>query len=158
MAGPAASVILKDRLSVLQKQDIRQAISERASMVDGHDFWVDERLFIINIGPEYDGELDDYNENGVPDMIGWVPFDVVGFAAMSNRKIDHQLLAELCLYFARRLDGLIDFGGELPCRTQQGQLFSVSYESANHEVCTYHIGDVKFLEHWLKQPEFRMVK
>ncbi len=79
---------------------------------------------------------------------------------MCNQQKDHHLLAEICLRFAKKFDGFIDFDGELQINSTKifGKLFSVQYVAASGKECMYHVGNVEFLEWWIKQPEFRMIK
>ncbi len=160
MAGPVASIILSTHITEEQRLFIRKEIIDISSHIEGDDFWVQERPFIVIIGPEYEEEIDDYIDNGLHSLIGWTPKDIVGFAAMCNQHIDHHLLAEICLRFARKLDGLIDFDGELQINSTNtpGELLSVQYVAASGKECIYHVGNVEFLDWWIKQPEFRMIK
>ncbi|MBN2023989.1 MAG: hypothetical protein JW809_14490 [Pirellulales bacterium] len=113
MAGPAAAILLREPMSADTRADVRGNIRRLASEVDGDDFWIQGRPFILTLGPEYENELEEYAESGVPHIIGWPPRDVIGFAAMCNDRQDHRFLAEPCLRFCQRMQGMVDFGGAL---------------------------------------------
>ena len=111
MAGPTAGVLLPEPMSDETKADVRAETRRMSTFVcddfwirDDPDFWVQERWFFVGLGPEDDGELDEYFFHGVPELIGWPPRDTLWFAAMANDRQDHRLLAELCLHFARKMN------------------------------------------------------
>jgi hypothetical protein len=160
LAGPAAGILLAQLMTDEQRPAVRDTLSDLSDHVQGNDLRVRGRPFIVIFGPEYEGELDDYVADGLADIIGWTPKDTLGFAAMCNRQVDHRVLGELCLRFAQLLDGLVDFDGELPASATHGPatLFAVPYEAENGRRCRYHVGNAEFLEWWLKQPDFRMIK
>jgi hypothetical protein len=90
--------------------------------------------------------------------LGYVPTSAIHVFAFANAKIDHRILAELAIYFARRFGGLIDFGGTLgEICVATGKLFSIPY-SAGSLPPAFHVGDSRFLEQWLSDPCFHMVK
>lgn len=75
--------------------------------MEGDDFWILGRPFMLSF---------DSNEpvtEEVSTVLGWSPQEAVVLAAMCNDRLDHRLLGELCLHFARQLEGWIDFGGAL---------------------------------------------
>ncbi|PHR98978.1 MAG: hypothetical protein COA78_25505 [Blastopirellula sp.] len=156
MAGPTASVIIREPLSAEQRSKVADLVSSKASQVEGMDFWVNDRPFLWSIGEDYPGEL---AEEDLSELIGWQPQDQVIFAAMCNDQVDHRILAELCIEVARLLDGLVDFGGWLGDLepSDVGQLWASPYESISGPVFS-HLGTPEFLAWWLKQPNFRMVK
>jgi hypothetical protein len=186
MAGPVAGILLPDKMTEGTKAGIRVEIQRMSTIVEGDNFWIQNEPFILILGEEYEGQMDEYKDNGVPSLIGWVPHDEVSFAAMCNGDQDHLLLGELCLRFVRKLGGLVNFGGPLPFpmppevadrywrggsnwaefesySTQMtsgipGKLYTVPYVTANNANWVYQIGDVEFMEAWLKHPHFHMVK
>lgn len=176
MAGPGASILLPDSLSEVRATEVRAEILRTAEKVEGNDFWIDGRPFIVWFGEEYPGELDELCEVGLPDVLGWKPNATLGFAAMCNGQEDHRILAELCVLFGRKLDGIIDLGGRIavgpsfdglsatqPVRIEtpdnlQGVLFATSYLTAMGVYATCHFADTTLMESWLKDSRFRMVK
>jgi len=138
-----------------------------ADSVNGSDFWLKQRPFMLIVGPEYPEAMSEVLENGLPELLGWPPGDVVTFAAMCNGDEDHRLLARLCIDLAEKHAGIVDFGGHLSIhpRAENGEpgkaaraenpaglvgtLFATS--------CS-HYGDVAFARSWLQHADFRMVK
>lgn len=167
MAGPVASVLLRSKPTPEQIAELRRAIAQTADTVNGDDFWVDRRPFVLSTGPEYPEEISEICDAGLPLVLGWRPEDLVRFVAMSNSEEDHCLLAALCIQLAEREEGIIDFGGYLPVGPNldgatpqnavrvenpaglKGVLFATSLS---------HYGDVSFARSWLRHPQFRMVK
>ncbi|MCP4178778.1 MAG: hypothetical protein GY756_13520 [bacterium] len=160
MAGPVASIITGNIISEDQIQEIKKYINENASLIKTEGFWIRERPFIINFGLEFKEELQEHIENGISDIIGWEPKDKIIISAMANQEIDHKILAELCTNISQKLNGLIDFTGELNIGDEriQGTLFKVPYKNINGEISYNHIGDIEFLIHWMKNNNFRMIK
>jgi len=160
VAGPTAGILLAELMTDEERLSVRSVISDLSNHVEGDDFWVQERPFIVTFGPEHENELDDFVAGGLSDMMGWTPKDTIGFAAMCNQQVDHRLLGEICLQCAKSLDGVIDFGGELPARPSHapGTLYTVPYRGATGHECRYHVGNAQFLAWWLNQPNFRMIK
>ena len=111
MAGPVASVLLPAKLTDERVASIRDGIRRIADSVTGSDFWVNQRPFILIVGPEYPEEMSEVRANGLPELLGWSPEDVVTFAAMCNGDEDHRVLAQLCIELAEKEAGVIDFGG-----------------------------------------------
>lgn len=156
MAGPSASVIVKTPLSEIQLGQIEDLVRSKAELIQGKDFWIQGHPFSWEHGEEYPGEL---SECDLQSHIGWQPDDQVILVAMSNDNESHRILAELCVEFARMLDGLIEFGGALRLCTEPtiGQVWEYEYESVSG-ISVAHLGTPEFLGWWLKQPNFRMVK
>lgn len=176
MAGPTASLLLPALSSEERRTRIRREVERNANLLDGDDFWVEGRPFILSFGEEYEGELNDIIEAGLPSVLGWRPQDLLRLAAMCNDPVDHRILAQLLLRLAQILGGVIDFGGSvlpepsldgptpsLPARVEApaglaGVVFATSYaiEAGRYGTCQY--GDPAFLEAWLQHSTFRMVK
>ncbi|WP_437943138.1 DUF6368 family protein [Sorangium sp. So ce281] len=167
MAGPVASVLLPSRMNVERVAALRRGISRIADEVHGDDFWVDQRPFILTVGPEYPEANSEILEAGLPEVLGWSPEDVVSFAAMCNDDQDHRLLARLCIDLAEAEGGVIDFGGQLaigpqlddlqddkPVRVENpGGVTGVLFATARS-----HYGDAELARSWLRHASFRMVK
>jgi len=167
MAGPVASVLVQAKLTDERVTSLRDGIQRIADSVNGSDFWLKQRPFILIVGPEYPGEMSEVLENGLPELLGWSPEDIVTFAAMCNGDEDHRLLAQLCIDLAEMHAGIIDFGGHLsigprPESDQPGK--AVRVENPAGVVGTLfatscsHYGDVAFARSWLQHADFRMVK
>ncbi|WP_417381151.1 DUF6368 family protein [Gimesia sp.] len=160
MAGPSAGIILPELLTQVKKNDILMYLESISSQVRGkYDFWIEDRPFLYTEGPESDEALQISIEEEVPEVIGWIPQDSIGFAAMCNSAQDHHILGELCLYFARELSGLIDFGWTLGNLTDyRGMLYEIHYNKHNGLNMFYHMGDAEFMKYWLQHPWFHMIK
>ena len=115
-------------------------------------------------------------------------YSIIGFkhsfqlelAAMCNDKIDHQLLAELCIVFAKMFDGLINLNGAItpPQNEVKNKLKNYPYVSAEEAIAYSNtisginhivrygtdnewfvqIIDVEYLQNWLLHKDFRMIK
>ncbi|WP_437522563.1 DUF6368 family protein [Sorangium sp. So ce726] len=167
MAGPVASVLLPSKMSVERVAALRAGISRIADEVRGDDFWLDQRPFILTVGPEYPEAISEHLEAGLPEVLGWSPEDVVSFAAMCKDDQDHRLLARLCIDLAEAEGGVIDFGGRLaigpqldglqddkPVRVENpGGVMGVLFVTARS-----YYGDVALARSWLRHPSFHMVK
>lgn len=181
MAGPTASVILPQAIGDELRADIESEIQRMSTRVEGEDFWLNHRPFILIMDP------DEFQCPHIAKIVGWTPRADIGFAAMCNRDEDHRLLGEICLYFARKMNGLVDFGGALyppiigevnalwekhssgrgttwdewqpyfdeMMKGMRGTLYTVPTVERDW---IYHVGDAEFLEFWLEHPNFRMVK
>ena len=176
MPGPAAGVLLAELLSDDRRLQVRQEIDRVASRVRGDDFWIYGRQFFVMFGEEYPGELDQLAREGLSTILGWTPKAVVGFAAMLNSDEDHRDLARLCIRVVKTLGGVIDLNGPItagpslsstaptaPLRLEPlgegcGVLLVTSYLITEGRYGTAHYCDVDFLERWLNDPAFRMVK
>jgi hypothetical protein len=112
--------------------------------------------------------------SGLAKALGWTPRDAIGFAAMCNQPKDHRILGALCARFARRFDGIVDLGGRVlegvetgaagePIRVvnprnTRGILFVVSHVSEDGRRWDSQLCDAEFMESWLTDDSFRMVK
>src|SRR5262245_41912274 len=179
MAGPTTGLLLPDLLTPQRVEDVRSQVRSLASSVEGDDFWIRGRPFLLSFGPDYPEEFEELAATGLPSVIGWTPRDAVNFSAMSNRDVDHRLLGELCLSFASQLGGLVHFGGDLEglptlpvdrpspaLRIETlgglaGSLFAAPfgpYGDGPGRYGTLHFGDSEFLRAWLRHPRFHLVK
>jgi hypothetical protein len=176
MGGPGASIILREKLDSLRVERVLEVLGHLGARRTGTEFTIDERPFVVWFGEEYLGELREREEGGLPELLGWRPADSVGFAAMCNEQVDHQLVAEICAEVAERLGGIIDFGGpiglgpvfpkEAPHRPMKivnpggvpGLLYATCYEIHPGRYGTCHFGDAALLRSYLQLPSFRMVK
>ncbi|MFD3851415.1 DUF6368 family protein [Streptomyces microflavus] len=151
------------------------------------DFWVrdasalglrafdpaDVGVFFLSEDEEMPAEDEDYLAFSRPPVQGLI----VG--AGCSESVNHVLLGHLTLALARRLDALVDFDGllgghrtagedtsneavlararalasELP-----GRLAEVSYDTGGGGRWLRHVGDVEFLEAWLRHPDFHLIK
>jgi len=175
MAGPFASVLLPAPLTAADQLRIVDDIAGLAGRVEAHDFWLEDRPFIVTFD-EGREELEESCLDGLPSVLGWKPRGALSFGAMCNRDRDHELLADLCIHFAERLGGLIDFGGQLPLGPDlggpfpampvrvdnpgglPGVLYATSYQTCQGHYATCHYGDVAFLRAFRHLSGFRMVK
>jgi hypothetical protein len=176
MAGPTAAVLSRDPLDSARIAQIHEILDGLRAERSGSDFWIDGRPFFIWFGEEYEGEMQEIVHSGLPKVLGWIPRDCVGFAAMCNDRIDHELLGRLCITVAQKIGGIVDLSGtiptwpDLPAGEQpsamkvvnpnglRGTLFVASYLIESGWYGTKHYTDASLLESWLTSANFRMVK
>jgi hypothetical protein len=150
MAGPVAKILTK---STVDTGAILKMIRTKSDIMEGSDFWMSGRAFIVSFGEEYKGELIAYE--GLGDWLHWMPADIICFSAMSNQEIDHEIMGALCLEFAASLDGVVDFCGSIDEYTKDPKFLH-----GNDAFCYdgSHMMKRKAFEEWLRHPDFRMVK
>ena len=191
MGGPSAGILFPAPLSDATKVAVREEIHRLTPSIEGDDFWIEGSPFILSFGFEYEEVTQEYEENRVPEIIGWMPRDKITFIAMCNDAHSHRVLAELCTHFSQKMGGLIDLCGSLtPLISDElkqlfhdeyilgktfnwaswephvqntfkdfpGKVYTVVYTPDRGGTCAYHICDVKFLEAWMRQPHFHMIK
>lgn len=175
--GPTSSVLLDRKIDV---EEIRQVDAFIKSVAKGEikstkstrDFWIDpKKLFTsYEIGSEgqfsihFDNELSEMDKDEVVEIEKLTAQKIhsqIAISAGCNQKGDHNVLGELTLQIAQLLNGLIDFGGDLNSYKKgvveelRGKAYSIGY---NHGKYAYHIADSEFLSHWIKHPNFGMIK
>ena len=176
VAGPTAGLLLPDLLTPQRIEGVSSQVRSLASSVEGDDFWIRGRPFLLSFGPDYPEEFEELAATGLPAVIGWTPRDAVNLSAMGHRDEDHRLLGELCVTFASQLGGLVHFGGDLEglptlpvdcpstaLRVESlgglaGSLFAAPFEYRPGQYGTLHLGDAEFLRAWLRHPRFHLVK
>jgi len=154
---------------------------------DDVDFWVrdgsvlglpsfdrvDTGVFFIVEDEEIPAQDEDYSAFERPPVQGLI------LGAAGSGPTNHRLLGHLALALAHRLDALIDFDGLLASRpatgagsgdaavldrarslasTLPGKVAEVSYDTWRGGRWYRHVGDVEFLEAWLRHPDFHLVK
>jgi hypothetical protein len=91
-------------------------------------------------------------------LLGFRPDRAVHAFACVNASVDHRILGELALFLARHFNGLVDFGGTLGhVATPTGKLLTIAYADSTIAE-TFHVADAPFLQWWLRQSDFHMVK
>jgi Family of unknown function (DUF6368) len=176
MAGPTAAVLFGSKLTDAHRAALRTRLDCGAPSGQYDDFRLEERPFILNLGPRSPQELFVDETNDLRQVFGWTPEDEVSFAAMCNDREDHRLLARLCVELAEEAGGVIDFQGALsigprldgsnparPVRASNpegldGVLWATAYRTVWGSLATAHYGDVAFVREWLADPRFHMVK
>ncbi|MFD4689016.1 DUF6368 family protein [Streptomyces sp. NPDC058463] len=130
-------------------------------------------VFFLSEDEEMPAEDEDYSAFARPPVQGLV----VG--AGCSGSVNHILLGHLALAFARRLDALVDFDGLLSSHPAAGgdagdevllararvlasvlpgRLAEVSYDTGGGGRWLRHVGDVEFLQAWLRHPDFHLIK
>ena len=126
--GPTVGVILPKRLSASQE---RWSVSTIGldSEVRG-SFFVQGREFFYNPAPDSAAWLEEYEAEGVPELIGWTPAWFISFAALTNEKSSHRVIGQLALEHAQEFGGIIDFDGDLapPIVGETERLFEEWFE------------------------------
>ena len=102
-----------------------------------------------------DPDDDEFQSLGT--VLGFVPQSRVSFAAMSNQSVDHEILGRLCSRLARSVNGIIDLHGRLVLAEQVDGLFQVPFPSVSG-VALYHYCTSDFMDWWLMQERFRLIK
>ena len=91
-------------------------------------------------------------------VLGFEPAHAVHAFAYANASIDHRILGELAVFLAHHFGGVIDFGGLLgPVTSPVGRLLTIPYSGSTLGEC-FNIADAEFLQWWLQQDDFHMVK
>jgi hypothetical protein len=94
-------------------------------------------------------------------QIGFRPHGHIQLEAGCNGDIDHLLLGHIAFCLIENLGGYIDFGGVLLDRKNnpvyEGKLFDIWYENPNGKLY-YQIADKLFLENYIKDNNFRLIK
>lgn len=134
MAGPVAAVLLPNPITDEFRQGIRSYLHSLASSVEGEDFWIKNRPFILVFDPDDGAQLKEYIEDGIPLKLGWTPADRFAMAANCNDPIDHRILGETMLRLVRRVSGAIDFCGALlpPVDDQVRKLYDSMLKGTDH--------------------------
>ncbi len=193
MGGPGAAILFEHPLTD-EKKDMAYAeikfladafFHERGVNEWEDNFWIAGEPFCYDIGEEYEGELLDYQEE-LEGSFEWVPQDIISLGANCNNKVSHRLLGYLCMRFARKLDGIIDFGGTLLPNSRDKvflRLWSEHFSgkrvawklveryhtqmvkgmrgrlwSIHDEGWPCHMCDHEFMEAWLNHKDFHMIK
>ncbi|MFD9537384.1 DUF6368 family protein [Streptomyces sp. NPDC060010] len=150
------------------------------------DFWVrdssslglcafdpaDVGVFFLSEDEELPAEDEDYSTFSRPPVQGLI-------VAGCSGPVNHMLLSHLTLALARRFDALVDFDGLLSgyrtvgddksheavlararamASALPGRLTEVPYGTRDGGRWLRHVGDVEFLEAWLRHPDFHLVK
>ena len=103
-----------------------------------------------------DGEMEMF---AIKSIVGFTPSVAVHVYAYSNSRDDHLVLAEIALYLAGRFEAVIDFGGNLgELDWHPGWIAEIPYEVSESRSATYHVSDVRFLESWITDEYFHMIK
>jgi len=176
MAGPTAAILVRAQLTNEHIESVRAIAMSGADAIQGHDFWLKGRPFILSVGAQHSGALEGELEGGLELALGWQPEDIISVAAMCNDDEDHRLLAEVCLRLCESFDGIVSFGGRIavgpvhdsshgsdPLRIENpsglpGVLYATSYETAAGSYVTAHFADATFMRAWLTNPGLRMIK
>jgi hypothetical protein len=113
------------------------------------------RPFGFNAG---DVGLEKDEVDALAERFGFVPASAIHVFAYANDPVDHRILAEIGLFFARRYEGIVDFGGNLGAvNARSGIVFEIPYV-LHGTPPAFHVADAAFLEEWLTDPSFHMIK
>ena len=128
MAGPRASVLLREPLIRAQLREMYAWLSEIASTIVGHrgrrgawDIWMDgapigcptgEHQCTISIAVQ-DREIDEDVEAAVQQALDYRPAQEIFISAGCNGKIDHCLSGRIALHFAQQFDAIVDMYGTI---------------------------------------------
>jgi hypothetical protein len=113
------------------------------------------RPFGFNIGQV---GLEKEELNAVEQAFGFVPTAAINVFAYANAPVDHRILAELGIFFVRGYGGIVDFGGNLGAvNGRSGIVVEIPYV-VDATPATFHVSDAAFLEAWLTDASFHMIK
>ena len=174
MAGPTATILLAKDLTPAQVRLLGDTIHSISDIVCGDDFSVittrpiggdaefAARPFVSSSGRIGDPLAFAYTEselNQIRDLMGVSPIVSLTFAAMCNDQIDHEILARLCCYTAKKLDGIVDLNGTIACDTdEQSGLYEIEYQNHLYQIVSRQICRSDFLASYISHHDFRMVK
>lgn len=80
--------------------------------------------------------------------------------ANCSGSVSAMILAKLALVLLNEFGGYIDFTGKLDIQslTYPGELLKLPYLGSDGELYYSHLGDKVFLEYWMRQNDFYMIK
>lgn len=94
----------------------------------------------------------------VAQAFGFTPISAINVFAYANAPVDHRILAELGVFFVRRYGGIVDFCGNLgTVRAHSGTVVEIPYR-VDGLPAVFHVSDAAFLEEWLNDAAFHMIK
>jgi hypothetical protein len=182
MAGPVASLLLRQPLTEDQLKDLEGWLNE-VGRITGVDNPPDERYsadfvftnfsplvtdpanpsctFLLDLIDPFTNEefrYEDGEKESLQEKLGFVPKELILVSAMCNQPLDHRLLAHLLIELAGKFGAdLMDLHGELNNRPDlPGKIIEIP--SAEHPGFVPIIVDVEFLKNWLNHPNFHMIK
>lgn len=146
MAGASALVLLRNKISDSQREELKNYIQSVASEVEEQSFWIAGRPFI------WWDELAE-EELAAQEVQGWHPQDVIGFAAMCRGLASETFLAMLAARVAQMFGGVIALGCHIRSFTSDSILVMEGRFEMEHE--DYVTPD--YLHHWIGHPAFRIL-
>lgn len=167
--GPTLAILLRHDADIPTPQELLEIgrsldpsvrtpieISIRSTASVGGDVHVNEgRPFGFSIGGV---GLEKEEVNTIEKAFGFVPTAVINVFAYANALVDHRILAQLGIFFARRYGGIVDFGGNLGAvKGRSGTVVEIPY-LIDATPAAFHVSDVAFLEEWLAEASFHMIK
>ncbi len=182
MGGPGAMVLLKEPIDA---EEVRGLMMQAFLPASWEDDWhlCDPSAFgmpedLVDAGPTAVVVRPPHRANPrLAKAIGFTPATAIIVSMGANQRVDHRLAGHLCLVLALEYDGLIDFSGSLVpfpwpddipivkrTREQDAELASRIAHGMRklpgrlYLVDRCHVGDVEFLDAWLRHPRFRMIK
>ena len=196
MAGPVSVVLLPQELTATQLQEVEATLRAIAETPRGEGDWRFQVSDTNSIGGNYKGmghpfgidlcpptiESDEVELIQIEDAFGFLPQQKMYIYAMCKGAKDHQVLAELTLYFAETYDGIVDFCGalippisvegnfwEMPwgafaeafdewMKPMPGKIHGIEYEVGRGELWISHYANVEFFRAWMKHKDFHMIK
>lgn len=175
--GPAIAILLNRKIDFEEIHHVDELLK---SIVKGEiemtkstrDFWVDSSKWSYlkewksdcSFSIKFDNKLREMSEDEVLEIEGLLGSKVasqINLSAGCNREADHHILGTLTLEIAQRLDGWIDFGGDINifsngiCEELDGVFHTIAY---NDGLAEYQIMSTAFFENWMKHPDFRIIK
>lgn len=166
MAGPTCSVLtslpcepkalIEEMVSLCgADMDDSRGVSIGDTRAIGGLYTGSDRPFVWFIEPRDADEL-----CSIAEVIGSMPTQDIGLAAMCNQEIDHRILGEMALWLAENTNGFVDLGGDdLPIPPEMpGRVARIPYDTASGWQSEYVIMDHVAFRAWLRCPAFAMVK
>ncbi len=169
--GPTVGILIREPASAMQDfleaiahaldpdagkgQDIRVTSTRSIGGVTDSEAGRPFNMSCIDIGSEHEeAEL-----KAIEAAFGFRPEAEIQVCAFCNRDVDHRMLGEIASHIARKLDALVDFGGHLGVSgSGRGRLAEIAYVIDPTTTGLYQVGDPAFMQAWLDDPAFHMVK
>ncbi|GEM_PF-4075650 len=169
--GPTVGILIRETASAMQ--DFLGALTKALDpgAVNGEDIRVASTRSIGGVTDSQEGRsfsisfadiqsaYEETELQAIESAFGFRPEAEIQVCASSNRDIDHRMLGEIASHMARELDALVNFSGHLGVfGSGAGRLAEISYVIDPTRTGLYQVGDLAFMQAWLSDPTFHMVK
>ncbi|MDJ1503692.1 DUF6368 family protein [Xanthocytophaga agilis] len=200
MAGASATILIDREWTSSEQKILDDMLSKTAIIIEDNNYFVVNNTFaiggkqheeyqsftytIFNINDEASYSSDECNQ--INEVFHSIPVTAIDFSAVTSRT-NVRMLGEIVLYIANKLNGIIDFGGELlpekaykendfwwiiekanwnevehyyteMIREIPGTIICIHYHTEGNRHWVYNICDVLFMKSWLDHPEFQLIK
>ena len=168
MAGSILSILVSDFSDEIQ-ENLKAFISKNAQSKSGNDFSIIDKKKKINAPFSYESTSIESNEDYSELLIGIskikeftiVPKVIITFSAMINSQEDSFLLANFVLKSNSVLKGIVFYNGLLNedyIKNSDGFIQKVKFDFCNNSEIQVHVSDSTFLQNWIKNKHFKLIK